>query len=574
MVLTTTGDTQAIAASSAWGKNKTRRRVSSFSKVPAAPPPPAGQNLRLSLRFFDMMHPWLMNTEQNRRKFLGTAAVTAAFTIVPRHVLGGPGVVAPSDKITLAHIGTGTEGLREMLPLLSVPDIQIVAVCDPNLSAVGYRDWSAAGLLNQIRKAIGKADWSAGWSAGQDVVPGGRAAAKDIVETFYAGQRPGDKFKGCAAYADFRELLDKEKDVNAVKIMTPDHLHGVISIACMKKGKHVIVHKPLANRLKEARAVIETARATGVATHFMPWDSNGSMAQVMVWIKDGSIGSLREIHNWTNRPVWPQYATLPTGNPPVPPGFDWDLWLGPEAERPYHPDYTHMVFRGWYDFGGGSMADMGHYSLWSVFRALDLGAPSSVDPMLSHHCIFNDNVAATVKNDFSFPTASAVRFKYPAKGERPALDLIWYDGGMRPPTPEELDEDRRELPIEGMLFVGDKGKILSGFHVDNPRLIPERKMSGSMSGPAAPAAPASRQPRAPGEISPGLRQWIACCRGGAQSPGSFLEAGPLSDAVNLYAVALRSRQRIVFDAGNALIANSAAADRYLSREYRKGWEIA
>lgn len=173
-----------------------------------------------------------MDTEQNRRKFLGTAAATAAFTLVPRHVLGGPGVVAPSDKINLAYIGNGTQGLREMLPLLASPDIQIVAVCDPNKNAAGYRDFSPNSLINLIRKAIGKPDWS----VGDGVIPGGRDVAKYIVETFYAKQRPDGKYKGCATYADFRELLEKEKDLNAVKIMTPDHLHGVISIAAMKRA--------------------------------------------------------------------------------------------------------------------------------------------------------------------------------------------------------------------------------------------------------------------------------------------------------------------------------------------------
>ena len=250
-----------------------------------------------------------MTSDPNRRKFLGTAAGAAAFTIVPRHVLGGPAEVPPSDKITLAYIGTGTQGLREMLNLLPVPEIQIVAVCDPNQHAAGYRDWSANGILNSIRKTLGKPDW---WAGGEGVIPGGRDVAKDIVDTYYAGQRKSENFRACAAYADYRELLENEKDLNAVKIMTPDHLHAVIGIAAMKRGKHTIVHKPLANRLEEARLVIDTARATKVATHFMPWDSNGSMEPVMAWIKDGRIGTLREIHNWTNRPVWPQYATLPT----------------------------------------------------------------------------------------------------------------------------------------------------------------------------------------------------------------------------------------------------------------------
>ena len=182
----------------------------------------------------------------------------------------------------------------------------------------------------------------------------------------------------------------------------------------------------------------------------------------MAWIKDGAIGTLQEVHNWTNRPVWPQYATIPTDRPAVPPGFDWDLWLGPEAERPYHPHYTNMVFRGWYDFGGGSMADMGHYSLWTVFNALELGGPTSVEPMLSHQCLLADGVSKTIRNDFSFPTASAVRFKYPARGERTAVDLIWYDGGMRPPTPEEMYEDNKEFQAEAMMFVGNKGKDTGG----------------------------------------------------------------------------------------------------------------
>ena len=500
-----------------------------------------------------------MSPEPNRRTFLTAAA--AAFTIVPRHVLG-QGFIAPSDQITLAYIGAGTEGLREMLALLASPQIRIVAVCDANKHAVGYRDWSPDGLRNQIRSALGKPDWDVG--AGE--IPGGLDAAKDIVDTYYTAQRPNEKLKGCAAYADFRELLEAEKDLNAVKIMTPDHLHGVIGIAAMRKGKHVIMHKPISNRLTEAKLAIDTARATGVATYFMPWGANGPMDQVMAWIRDGTIGTLREVHNWSNRPVWPQYATPPVDAPAVPEGFRWDLWLGPEADRPYHPNYTHMVFRGWYDFGGGSMADMGHYSLWCVFNALELTGPSSVEPMLSHACVFNGNAASTVRNDFSFPSACSVRFRYPARGQRPAVDLVWYDGGMRPPTPPELEEDRKELPAEGMLFVGDKGKILAGFNLQNARLIPERRMIGQ----PAPLDGPKEDP--PGEVERWIPEWVAACKGGRPSPGNFLNAWAITEAVNLYAVALRSRRKIVYDAENLRIVGDADANRYLSREYRKGWD--
>jgi hypothetical protein len=226
-----------------------------------------------------------------------------------------------------------------------------------------------------------------------------------------------------------------------------------------------------------------------------------------------------------------------------------------------------MVFRGWYDFGGGSMADMGHYSLWTVFNALDLQGPLSIDPMLTHETVMRDSVTARVKNDFSFPAASIVRFQYPARGQRGPVDLVWYEGGMRPPVPEELAAEDKPLPAEGMMFVGDKGKILSGFHVDGPRVL------GKAGANYRPPAPPERR-RETNQLSAGLRQWVACCRGGAQSPGSFLNAGPISEAVNLYAIALRTGRRLVWDAKALKITNAADTNRYLSREYRRGWELA
>jgi hypothetical protein len=187
--------------------------------------------------------------------------------------------------------------------------------------------------------------------------------------------------------------------------------------------------------------------------------------------------------------------------------------------------------------------------------------------MLTHTCEFQDSVARRVKNDFSFPTASVVRFKYPAHGNRPAVDLVWYDGGMRPPTPPELERANEELPAEAMMFVGKKGKILAGFRVENPRLLTEKGMHAH---PAA-QAPAQRQPE-PGALSPSLRQWIAATRGGEASPASFTNAGPISEAVNLYGVALRTGRKLLYDGENRKITNVAEVNKYLSREYRKGWE--
>jgi len=211
------------------------------------------------------------------------------------------------------------------------------------------------------------------------------------------------------------------------------------------------------------------------------------------------------------------------------------------------------------------MADMGHYSLWSVFNALDLKSPTSIEPALTHTCGLKEGIAFTVENDFSFPTASTVRFKYPASGKRPAVELVWYDGGMRPPTPEELEMDDEELPIEGMMFVGSKGKILAGFQLEDPHLIPRGRMAKN---PVAPARVRGQR----GAVPPSMRDWIAAVRGGPQPPSSFLNAGPITEAVNLYAVALRTGKKLRYDGESRTITNLSDANKYLAREYRKGWD--
>ena len=509
-----------------------------------------------------------MRSDMNRRQFLGYAAAsTAALAIVPRHVLGGPNQIAPSEKLTMALVGCGTQGLSELMGMLATPEIQIVAVCDPNKDSSDYVEWGKDSVRRGIAAALGKP----GWRAGAKGCPGGREVGREIVDLYYAGKRADDKFKGCASYADFRELLEKEKDVGAVKVMTPDHLHATVAIAAMRKGKHVLMHKPLANRVQEARWVVETARRTKVATHFLPASVGDEVRMAANWIREGAIGTLREVHNWSNRPVWPQYATIPTDRPPVPKDFDWDLWLGPSLPRPYHPHYTHAVFRGWYEFGGGPVADMGHYSLWPVFVEFDLDAPFAVESTPSHVCTIIDGVSSKIRNDYSFPFASTIRFKFAAKGNRPALDLFWYDGGMKPPTPEEVEADNGEWPAEGMMLVGDKGKILGGFRGENPRLIPERKSREfrAAQGAAAPASQDRGRARAAGNAS-----WVKAFKGGEPTYGNFLLAGPISEAFNLGAVSLRlGGKRLLWDAANMKITNLPDANKCLVREYRKGWEL-
>jgi hypothetical protein len=493
----------------------------------------------------------------DRRTFVGSAVAAGVAAVVPRHVLGGTGFVAPSEKITLAHIGMGTQGFRELGGLLADPAIQIVAVCDPNTDSSDYVEWGKGGIRSTIRGYLGDADWR----ADDNGCPGGREVGRLVVDTYYARQRAGEKFKACAAYADFRELLDKEKDLDAVKIMTPDHLHAPISIAAMQKGKHVMVHKPLANRLYEGRLVVETARKTKTATHLLAYGSGAGNAAIAERVKEGVIGPLREIHNWTNRPVWPQYTEIPTDRPPVPKGLDWELWLGPAVDRPYHPHYTHTVFRGWYDFGGGSMADMGIYSLWPVFTALELGAPLGAEAWATHTCSIVDNVSRPVVNDFAYPTGCTIRLKFAARGDMPPLDLFWYDGGMKPRLSAEVEAHEVELPREGILFVGEKGAIMAGFSGQNPQLYANGKREA--------LAVAERAGRSGGRHG----GWIEAVRGGEPSPGSFQNAASITDAVNLGTVALRAGRKVLFDSANMKIVNAPDANKYLYREYRQGWEL-
>ena len=415
--------------------------------------------------------PW--DHEIDRRKFMGSAVAAGVFTIVPRHVLGGPGYVAPSEKITLAHIGMGTQGFSELGSLLEDPQIQIVAVCDPNTDSKTTWSGASTAFAQRIREYLGNPSWRESDSG----CPGGREVGREVVDTYYANNRGAEKFRACSAYADFRELLEKEADVDAVKIMTPDHLHATIAIAAMKKGKHVMVHKPIANRLHEGRRGRSTRRArrNGPRTCWPTAAARGNELIARA-IKEGVIGPLREIHNWTNRPVWPQYTELPKDTPPVPQGFDWDLWLGPAVDRPYHPHYTHTVFRGWYDFGGGSMADMGIYSLWPVFTALELGRAGRA-PRRGRPTPARSTTTSAIRRSMisPIPTACTLRFQFAARESMPALDLFWYDGGMKPRLPEELEAQTSRWTAKGILFVGDEGMILAGFLGQDPQLFAQGK---------------------------------------------------------------------------------------------------
>jgi predicted dehydrogenase len=442
------------------------------------------------------------NKKISRRQFMGAAA---ALTIVPRYVLGGPRNIPPSEKVNIAGIGVGGRGASV---LDGVSSQNIVALCDV--------DWKHAG------------------------------------GTF-------NRFPNAKKYRDFRKMLEEEdKNIDAVTVATPDHVHAVATMTAIKMGKHVYCEKPLTHSVYEARRVAEAAREHKVATQMGNQGQASEETRLLcehIW--DGAIGPVREVHVWTDRPsrglfevYWPQGVDRPKEEPPAPEHLDWDLWLGPAPYRPYHPCYLPSNWRGWWDFGTGALGDIGCHSLDSVFRALKLGHPVSVE------------AACTLVNKETYPVASTVHYQFPARGDMPPVKVTWYDGGLRPPRPDELEEGR-EMGEGGALFVGDKGKMLRG------RLIPESRQKEY-------GKPPNKLARSPGHFE----EWINACKGGAPAGSNFDHAGLLAEVVLLGNVALRvelreklMRTKLTWDGPNMKITNLSEANQFLQREYRKGWTL-
>jgi predicted dehydrogenase len=496
----------------------------------------------------------------SRRQFLaGAGAATAAVSLVPRYVLGGAKFVAPSEKIRVAYIGCGTQGLRQLMPALDKPELQVVAVCDPNRKSDDYPEWSRHEVNDKIRKFLEDPNWATGARGGLC----GREVGLELVNRHYAKLKRSGQANGCRAYVDFRELLEKETDLDAVYNMTPEHLHGVVSVRAMRQGKHVITHKPISNVLQEVRLARDTARQTGVASQLFCAASQAAAPTIAEWISADAIGPVREVYNWSSRPFWPQGMTeRPKDTPPVPEGFEWDLWLGPASERPYHPAYTHAVFRGWVDFGTGALGDMGHYSFHQIFEILKLGSPVSVEATRSQYWKIEDFTWRKQANEISYPRASLISWEFPARGELPAVKLHWYDGGLRPPMLPELEQDGEEMPEEGLLFVGDRGKILAEFTADKPRLLPKSRMSDFKEPPKALPRPIDE-----------LDQFIRACRGGQEADASFEKAYPFAETILLGTIALRVNQKLRWDTQKFEFANSARANELKVRKNRPGWEL-
>jgi len=436
----------------------------------------------------------------NRRDFLFSAAASAAFTIVPRYVLGGPGYTPPSDKLNIAGIGVGGRGASD---LAGVESENIVALCDVD--------------------------------------------EKRAARTF-------EKYPRAKKYRDFREMLEKEdKNIDAVIVATPDHVHALASMMAIKMGKHVYCEKPLTHSIYEARRLTEVARQAKVATQMGNQGHSGEGIRLICeWIWDGAIGLVREVHAWTDRPGgrWVQGIDRPEGSSPVPPTLDWDLWLGPAPYRPYvEKVYCPFVWRGWWDFGTGALGDMGCHIIDPAFWALNLGHPRAVQ-------------AVTTKvNSETAPLASVVEYEFPARPGMPPVKLTWYDGGLKPPRPLELEVGRR-LEDNGVIFVGDKGILMCGCYGSHPRLVPESKMQAY-----------ERPPKTIPRVEGHHKDWIRACKDGKPASSNFDYAGPLTEVVLLGNVAIRAGRRIEWDGEKMECTNVPEANEYIRREYRQGWSL-
>ena len=508
------------------------------------------------------------NRSMTRREFAATAA--AAFTIVPRHVLGGRGVVAPSDKLTLAAIGMGRQGMAVTMDLLQRPELQVVAVCDVNARSKNYAEYSDNAMLESARELLGPGHetWGASWSSpgraqltksfSTSLGAGGREPAKELVEAYYAAHAKSGGYRGCTAYTDYRALLTKEKDLDCVYVATPDHWHAPIAIAAMRAGRHVLGQKPMAHSIGEARRMAAVARETGVATSLTVNNPSSRWTRtIAAWLGDGAIGRVREVHNWSSRPYWPQGVTRPSGTPPVPAGLDWNMWVGPAPMRPYHPAYLPFVWRGWYDFGCGSFGDMGCYSFAGLFAILKLTPPVAVE------------ASSSESYEETFPAASIVHLDFPANGGRAPLRLSWYDGGLQPPRPDGLskqDERYFRHREEGVLYVGEKGFLIAGFNGNNPRVYPSSPRHQLPPPEESGSGPQARW------RDTATEQWIAACQGSTDAPAaSFGAQGPVTEALLLGCLAQRlPGERLEWDTSAGRVTNHEKASALVDPPYRDG----
>jgi predicted dehydrogenase len=506
----------------------------------------------------------------SRRSFV--AGSTAAFgaMIVPRRVLGGPGYQPPSDTLHVAIVGAGGMGMNNAEALGSEA---IVAVCDVDF---GYVERSLAGR-EKNREGLARPE----------------------------GIRLQEQFGKAKRYADWREMLEKQRDIEAVVIATPDHLHAVIAKHAMEAGKHVYVQKPLTYSVHEARVLRELAIARPKLATQMGNQGHSREGALLVneWVQAGLIGPVREVHVWTNRPVgyWPQGIPRPLasagsggtgaafgtswgmrrvnetlaaamGSVPVqmPDGLHWNLFLGPVAEDiEYHPIYHPFNWRGWLDFGVGALGDMGAHLIDHPFWALGLDYPVSIEststPWGTTLIPSTEPGGRPRSKPVTYPVATTVHYQFPARGDQPPVKMTWCDGGLYPPRPDVLPDDVVLKSEGGVIYYGDKGVLIHDTYGDNPRLYPQELMEQTAGVPR-------KFPRI--ETSHEMN-WVGAAKGQNRSSCPFEYAAQLTETMLLGIVALRTGQgrKLLYDGARSVVTNIPDANQFLTREYRQGWEV-
>ncbi len=504
----------------------------------------------------------------SRRDFLYGTAAAAGASIAPRFLWGANPPKA-SDKLTIACIGVGSQGTRVLIDLLRMPEVQVVAVCDVNRQSSDYLDWGPNELRDKVRLLLQQPTWGSSYpgpTAGRDV-------AQSIANAYYASSTGRSGYNGCSAYEDFRELLAKEKDLDAVVISTPDHWHAVIAVAAMRAGKHVYSQKPMAHTVWEARQMAIVAKETGRATQVSIFNSQTPDShRVIYMLQSGAIGPVHRVDIWTRRAsaFWKQGLATPTKADPIPAGLNWDMWLGPAPKRPYNHVYLPFVWRAWYDYGCGAIGDMGEYGIDTVSRALDLRSADRVEPSSTE--LFPD----------CYPVASTLNYHYPARAGKPAVELHWYDGGIKPQRPDDFPLDvNMSTDGEGILYSGDHGKLLTGYMAERPRLLSAK---GELSAPMPPLS-AADQPFQPSRPELGgtatsastshYLEWIHACHGGPPASANYAFEAPIVESLMLGNVAIRSQELLEYDSANMrLTKGSERATSLLKPVYRQPWSLS
>ena len=365
------------------------------------------------------------------------------------------------------------------------------------------------------------------------------------------------EYPGVPRFRDFRVMLDKlGSQIDAVTVSTPDHMHFPIAMAALSLGKHVFVEKPLTHTIAEARQLSALAREKKVATLMgNQGHANEGPRLIKEWFQAGVLGEVREVHSWTNRPIWPQGVGRPDHNkfmPVIPSSLDWDLWLGVAAEREYDPAYLPFTWRGFWDFGTGALGDMGCHVMDGAYWSLDLGQPTSIEAVSAH------------QTDVSPSTASVVTYDFPARGSLAPVKFTWYDGGLLPVLPDDW-EAGRQLDRSGTLIFGSKATVLADTYYASVRIVPEAKMKEM-----APALPPKTIPRVKGGH---FAEWVRACKGGEPAGSNFEYAARLTETVLLGNIAIRARRRIDWDTVLMKVPNLPEADQHVATTYRPGFGV-